>query len=93
VLCDVSLGYHLAPLVGSWGSDDEEEAERTTRTMRRLLSGVVALYMLLNCFAFSRENLLFLLVVTGIILLDMLGQSLVRRKSPQYEELAVYPHI
>ncbi len=80
VLCDVSLGYHLAPLLGRRGAGDEEDAERTTRSMRKMLSAVVALYTFLNCLAYSRRNPLFLFIVTGIILLDMIGQFLVRRK-------------
>jgi hypothetical protein len=80
VLCDVSLGYHLAPLLGRSWAEDEEDAERTTKRMRKLLSAVVALYTLLNCFAYSVGSPVFLIVVTAVILLDMIGQFLLRRK-------------
>ena len=79
-LCDASMGYHLAPVIGRVVAGDNEEAERTTRVMRKLLSGVVVLYVFLNCIAYSRKSLIFLLVVTAIIVLDMVGQLLVRHK-------------
>ncbi len=80
VLCDASLGYHLAPILGRSGAGDDEDDERTTRGMRKLLSGVVALYVFLDCIAYSRGSLVFLLIVTGIIVLDMIGQLFVRHK-------------
>jgi hypothetical protein len=80
VLCDVSLGYHLAPLLGRSWTEDEEDAWRTTRRMRKLLSAVVALYTLLNCFAYSKESPAFLFIVTAVVLLDMIGQFFLNRK-------------
>jgi hypothetical protein len=80
VLCDVSLGYHLAPLLGRSWAEDEEGAERTTRRMRKLLSTVVALYTLFNCIAYSRKSPVLLLIVTAVVLLDMVGQIIFRRK-------------
>lgn len=79
-LCDASMGYHLAPILGRRGAVNDEDAERTTRGMRKLLSGVVALYVFLDCIAYSRRSLVFLLVVAAIIVLDMVGQLLVRHK-------------
>ncbi|HET6420297.1 MAG TPA: hypothetical protein VFG19_09085 [Geobacteraceae bacterium] len=79
-LCDASLGYHLAPLLGRRNAEDEEEAERTTSAMQKLLSVVVAVYVFLDCLAYFRGSLVFILVVTGIIVLDMIGQMVVRHK-------------
>ncbi len=79
-LCDVSLGYFLAPVLGRMGQDGDEDAVRTIRIMRRLLSFVVALYMFLNCLAYSGKSPGFLLAVTAVILLDMTGQLLLSRK-------------
>jgi hypothetical protein len=80
VLCDASLGYHLAPLLGRRSAEDDEDSERTTGGMRKLLTGVVAFYVFLDCLAYSRGSLAFLLVATGIIVLDMIGQMVVRHK-------------
>ncbi len=80
VLCDACIGYNLAPLLGRRDAGDDEEAERTTRSMRNFLSVVVAVYVFLDCLAYSRQSLVFLLVVTGIIVLDMVGQVVIRHK-------------
>jgi hypothetical protein len=80
VLCDVSLGYHMAPLLGRTWGEDEEEAERTTRRMRKLLSVVVAMYTLFDCIAYSMKSPVLILIVTAIIMLDMVGQFFLRRK-------------
>lgn len=79
-LCDASIGYHLAPILGRSGSGDDGEAEKNTRYMRKLLSCVVAVYVFLDCIAYSGRSLVFLLAVTGIITLDMVGQLFVRHK-------------
>ena len=78
VLFDVSIGYHLAPLLCR-GTEDGDDGQRTLYGMRRFLSGVVALYTLLNCIAYSKGSPVFLILVTGIIMIDMVGQLMVRR--------------
>ncbi len=80
VLFDTSFGYFLAPLYSRRDARDAEDEARTTRGMRALLPVVVALYIFFNCFAFYRRSAAILLAVTGIIILDMIGQLLVRRK-------------
>ncbi len=79
-LADVSLGYNLAPLLGRRGAVDDADSERKTRGMRKFLSIIVAVYVLLDCLAYSRQSLVFLIAVTGIIVLDMVGQLVIRRK-------------
>jgi hypothetical protein len=79
-ICDASLGYHIAPLLGRKGAEDDEVAEKTTRGMRKLLSGIVALYVFLDCLAYSRGSKCFILVVTLVIVLDMTGQFIVMSK-------------
>lgn len=76
VLADASIGYRHAPrllqLVGDQdvaAGEDGGSAPSVSR-VRRLLSGVVSLYMFLNCLAFFRGGYLHLLLVTGCILLD-----------------------
>ena len=77
VLADASLGYRCAPrllrLVGHrFESDDPEEALHAVRSVRRMLTGVVSLYMFFNCLAFYHGDLVYLLLVTGFILLDII---------------------
>ena len=45
-----------------------------------LLAVAVAVYMFFNCLAYNRQNAVFLLIVTGIILVDIIGQFSVCRK-------------
>ena len=76
VLVDASIGYRHAPrllrLVGDQAAADDENAASgyTVQTVRRMLSAVVSLYMFLNCLAYFRGGALFLMLVTGFILLD-----------------------
>jgi hypothetical protein len=79
-ICDASVGYHLAPLLGCRGAEDDEDSEKTTRGMRKLLSAIVALYAFLDCLAYFRGSRVFILIVTIIIVLDMAGQLIVMKK-------------
>ncbi len=79
-ICDASLGYHLAPLLGRMGAKDDEEACKTTQGMRKLLSGVVALYAFLDCLAYFRESIVFLVAVAFVIVLDMGAQFVLINK-------------
>lgn len=77
---DAAIGYHVAPTLALFGGGDEADAERTVRGVRKLLAGVVALYMFFNCLAFYNHRPLLLLAVTGVIVLDILAQTMVRGK-------------
>jgi len=76
VLIDVTLGYHLAPIIARMGG----MGGAGVRTIRRLLTGIVAFYMFLNCFAYFRSNHALLVIVTILILADFIGQLYMRRK-------------
>ena len=69
-LVDASVGFHMAPLLLSSRSD-ENEAEAGVRTTRRLLPAVVALYMFFNCMGYFQGNMPYLLTVSGLILFDL----------------------
>ena len=85
VLLDASVGYHLAPLLFRISGGEQETAEAGIKGIRRLLTGVVALYMFFNCLAFFRQNAPLLLLVTGLILFDLGGQLYIRYRSRQHD--------
>jgi hypothetical protein len=80
VIGDAAVGYHLAPLLSRITGGEEADAERGTAVIRRCLSGVVALYMFCNCFAYFRREPLFILLVTGFVVADIFCQLLLGRK-------------
>lgn len=87
ILVDASVGYHLAPLLFRVSGGEAEVAEAGVRNVRRLLTGVVVLYMFFNCLAFFRHNGPLLLVVSVVILFDLGGQLYVRHRSRQHDDM------
>lgn len=82
ILLDASLGYHLAPrLLLLSGQDDPELRESAVRSVRGMLTLLVALYMFLNCLGYFRGNSMLVLIVTMMIVLDLGGQFYLRRRS------------
>jgi len=82
ILLDASLGYHLAPrLLRLTPQDDERDPLAFVRGIRRMLTGVVILYMFFNCLAYFRQDNTLMAVVTVLILLDLGGQLYVRYRS------------
>ena len=79
VLGVTSLGYHLAPRLLA-GMDEPEAVEAGVRTTRGLLPVVVALYMFFNCLGYFQGRSVYLLAVSGLVLLDLVLQLLIRRK-------------
>lgn len=79
VLVDSALGYHLAPRLLA-GMDEPEAVEAGVRTTRSLLPVVVALYMLFNCLGYFQGRTLYLLSVSGLVLVDMALQLILQRK-------------
>jgi hypothetical protein len=77
VIADAVLGYHVAPLLTGMR---DGASETGGQLIRRLLPAVVALYMFFNCLAYFRENLLLLLLVSGIVFVDIAFQLVVRWK-------------
>jgi hypothetical protein len=85
VLLDASVGYYLAPTLFRAGGGEPETAESGIKSIRILLSGVVALYMFFNCLAYFRQNMALLYIVTALILLDLGGQLYIRYRSKQHD--------
>lgn len=80
ILIDAALGYHMAPRLLS--GYEEELAQSAVKTTRSLLAAVVALYMFCNCLGYFQGSTPYLLLVTGLVLIDMgLQYWLVRRKN------------
>lgn len=79
VLVDTALGYHFAPRLLA-GMGEPEAVEAGVRTTRGLLPVIVALYMFFNCLGYFQGRTVYLLSVSGLILVDMALQLLLRRK-------------
>ena len=79
VLADAALGYHFAPRLLA-GMGEPEAVEAGVRTTRKLLPVIVALYMFFNCMGYFQGRTVYLLAVSGLILVDMVLQLLLRRK-------------
>jgi hypothetical protein len=79
VLVVTSLGYHLAPLLMT-GMDEPEAIESGVRTTRKMLPVVVALYMFFNCLGYFQGRTGYLLAVSGLIMVDLALQLLIRHK-------------
>lgn len=86
VLVDASVGYHLAPLLFQAAGGDPADAESGVGGVRKLLTGVVLLYMFFNCFAFFRYNGPLLLLVTVLVLFDLGGQLYIRHRSRHHAD-------
>jgi hypothetical protein len=84
VLVDTAIGYHLAPRLLA-GMDEPEAVEAGVRTTRGLLPAVVALYMFFNCLGYFQGRTVYLLAVSGLVLVDMALQLLLRRKRRNME--------
>jgi hypothetical protein len=85
VLIDASIGYRLAPLLFSASGGDPDTAEAGIRTIRRMLTCIVALYMFFNCLAYFRQEFYLLLLVTAFVLVDMGGQLYIRYRARQHD--------
>lgn len=87
VLIDASLGYHLAPrLLRNSDPDEPELKESAVRTVRGMLTFLVALYMFFNCLGFFNDNRDLMLIVTAMIVFDLGGQVYLRHRSDRKGE-------
>jgi hypothetical protein len=84
-IADASVGYRVVPLLlarryeavihDEAGVDDPYAPARRAASVRRLLAGMVALYMFCSCYAYTRNEPLVLAIITGILLLDITIQG------------------
>jgi hypothetical protein len=84
-IADATVGYRVVPLLLTrrfeQGDDydidgDPDAPARRARSIRRLLAGMVALYMFCNCYAYTRREPLILAIITAVLLLDLSVQGL-----------------
>ncbi len=80
IICDATIGYHVAPLLTRMGMHDDEEHLHAVKCVRSMLSIVVALYMFFNCYALFRAKVMLLYIITAIVVVDILAQTVVRWK-------------
>jgi len=84
VLLDATVGYHLAPrLLRMTGTGDAEVQEIALQQVRRMLTGLVALYMFFNCLGYFGGNSTLLMIVAGMIAVDLGLQLYLSRRSGQ----------
>ena len=79
VLVVTAMGYLFAPVLMS-GVGEEEAVEAGVRTTRGLLPVVVALYMFFNCLGYFQGRTIYLLSISGLILVDLVLQLVMRRR-------------
>lgn len=85
IIIDASLGYFVLPVLLSRvpvKSDSEpgHENDAVVAKMRRLLTFMVLLYMLVNCYAFFESQEILLYIVTALIVMDIIVQLAVGKK-------------
>lgn len=75
IILDASLGYHVAPnLMRLAPGEGEGTTESSVKSIRRMLAGVVTLYMFFNCLAYFRQETTLMMIVSTLILVDLGGQ-------------------
>lgn len=83
---DATIGYCAAPTLARISASDEEGIEWATQGVRKLLAGVVALYMFFNCLAYFNARTTLLLIVTSVIILDIVCQLMVSRRLRDHQK-------
>lgn len=77
---DATVGYHAAPALALLAGNDEDDRERTSRGVRKLLSWVVTLYMFFNCLAYFDRVPWLLYFTSAVLAVDITAQVVIFRK-------------
>ncbi|MSM40944.1 MAG: hypothetical protein GJT30_15115 [Geobacter sp.] len=85
IIVDAAIGYLVSPLLARFGAVDTEPSPRTVQMIRRLLTLMVTLYMFFNCLAFFRGNNILLVIITGVVLLDIVTQLVLRYRMNRHK--------
>jgi hypothetical protein len=81
IIGDASVGYFVLPILLRPDPSGDSFGDGTTVSgMRRLLTVMVILYMLVNCYAFFQQNSTLLYIVTVLVALDVIVQLVVRQR-------------
>lgn len=83
VIVDAAVGYFCVPLARTALGITEPEDGGGENRLRRLLTGVVAFYMLLNCIGYFRQMGWLLVAVSIFVTFDIIAELYVRRKIRQ----------
>jgi hypothetical protein len=86
IIGDASVGYFVLPILLPPAPASDSSVEGTTvGGMRRLLTVMVILYMLVNCYAFFWQNSTLLYIVTVLVALDVIVQLAVRQRKARQD--------
>ena len=80
IISDASLGYFVLPLLLRSKPGDSSGGGTVVGGMRRLLTAMVGLYMLVNCYAYYWQYSALLYIVMAIVALDIIVQLMVRQR-------------
>jgi hypothetical protein len=80
IIGDAALGYFVMPLLLPPKPGEPLKESTAVDGMRRLLSVMVTLYMLANCYAFFSRYSTLLYIVTALVALDVIVQLVVRQR-------------
>ena len=85
IIGDASLGYFVLPMIFPPKHDEQIEAGTSGDAaaiagLRRMLTVLVLLYMLVNCYAYFREYTILLYIVTALVVLDIIIQLVLRQR-------------
>jgi hypothetical protein len=61
--------------------EDRQNGEVAISSIRKMLAGVVTLYMFFNCLAYFRRETQLMAIVSVLILLDLGGQLYMRKRA------------
>ena len=87
ILLDATIGYYVAPRLMSLASSEENDTgELAVSSIRKMLAGVVTLYMFFNCLAYFRRESSLMMIVSALVLLDLGGQLYMRRRAANTSE-------
>lgn len=81
VFLDAIVGYYLVPRLLRIDTNERAARNAAVLSVRRKLSGLVALYMFINCMGYFRKDSLLLMIVAGMIAVDLGVQLFLFRRS------------
>lgn len=74
---DATVGYHAAPALSRLAGVRRDGTESAVRSVRALLTGVVALYMFFNCLAFFDGTTWLMYAVSAVLAVDIAAQLVI----------------
>ncbi len=82
IIVDASVGYYMAPSLLTLAPGQRTETTGApVQNIRKMLAGVVTLYMFFNCLAYFRQETTLILIISAIIMVDLAGQIYMRKRA------------